>query len=475
MLTPDWELVLGRTTELALRYLDDLPERPVFARAGWDAVHAVLDGPVPDDGTDAERVVTELAAAVDPGLTAMGSGRFFGWVIGGALPAALAADWLTAAWDQNAAMLAPTPSAMVVEDVAARWLRELLALPSHASVGFVTGCQLAHVTCLAAARDRLLAAVGWDVATDGLAGSPPLHVLVSAAAHVTVGRALRLLGIGRSAVHVVPADGQGRLSATDLERALAALPEGPTLVCAQVGNVNTGAIDPLPAVNELLVRRRARVGEDAVWLHIDGAFGLWAAASPSLRPGVAGLDAADSWATDAHKWLNVPYDSGIAICAHPDAHRRAMAAHAEYLPDAVGDGGRDAMDWTPEFSRRARGFAVYAAIRQLGRSGVAELVDRCCANARRFAERLGAVPGVTVLNEVVLNQVLVAFADPSGGDDDAHTRAVLERVLDDGTCVTTGSTWDGRACMRISVSNWSTTEADVDRSVAAILRAHRPD
>jgi glutamate/tyrosine decarboxylase-like PLP-dependent enzyme len=326
----------------------------------------------------------------------------------------------------------------------------------------VTGCQMAHVTALAAARHSVLAGVGWDVNERGLIGAPAVHVLVGAERHATVDRALRLLGIGAACIVPVPADGQGRMVPGALREALEHL-DGPIIVCAQAGNVNTGSCDPLEEIADLAHTAGA-------WLHVDGAFGLWAAASPALRHLVAGADLADSWATDAHKWLNVPYDSGIAFCAHPEAQQAAMSVRAGYLVHADPDGPRDELDWNPEFSRRARGFPVYAAIRSLGRSGVAELVERCCAHARRFGEELQAAASVEVLNDVVLNQVLVRFLDDAG-DHDARTRSVIEAVQNDGTCWLSGTTWHGMGAMRISVSNWATTNDDVERSLEAIFRA----
>jgi glutamate/tyrosine decarboxylase-like PLP-dependent enzyme len=320
---------------------------------------------------------------------------------------------------------------------------------------------MANFTALAVARHSGLGAAGWDVEADGLAGAPPVRVIVGEERHVTIDRALRFLGLGTASLSTVPTDDQGRMRADALGDALARS-SGPTIVCAQAGNVNTGAVDPLRAVCDA-------AHEAGAWVHVDGAFGMWAAASPTLRPLVEGMERADSWATDAHKWLNVPYDSGLVFCAHPAAHRAAMGSQASYLVYSE-DRERDAMDWNPDFSRRARGFAVYAAIRSLGRSGVADLVERCCAHARRFAEALGREPGIEVLNDVVLNQVLVRFLDP-GEDHDARTRAVVKAVQEEGTCWLGGTTWQGKAAMRISVSNWSTTTEDVDRSVAAILRA----
>jgi glutamate/tyrosine decarboxylase-like PLP-dependent enzyme len=449
--------LLRRTAELAADYIESVERRPVHERASVEDLRAALDGELADAPADPEAVVEELARAGDAGAIAMTGGRYFGFVIGGALPAALAADWLTSTWDQNAGLYVGGPAASVAEDVALSWLRELLALPADASGAVVTGCQMAHVTCLAAARNHVLAERGWDVERRGLAGAPAISVVAGSERHVTVDRALRYLGIGTDAVVAVPADAQGRCDVAGVRAALAE-DSGPTIVCAQVGNVNTGAIDPMADIV-------AAAHEADAWVHVDGAFGLWAAASPALRHLVAGAEEADSWATDAHKWLNVPYDSGLAFCAHPTAHRAAMSTQASYLIHAEDGAVRDQMDWTPEFSRRARGFPVYAALRSLGRAGVADLVERCCRHARRFGELLGAEDGVEILNDIVLNQVLVRFA----GDDET-TRDVVRRVQEDGTCWLSGTTWQGRVAMRISVSNWQTTDEDVERSAEAILR-----
>jgi glutamate/tyrosine decarboxylase-like PLP-dependent enzyme len=445
----------------ATQFLRGLAERPVAARAGADELAARLGGPLPDGPSDPAEVVAQLAKLADDGLVASAGPRYFGFVVGGSLPAALAADWLTAAWDQNAGLFVLGPAAATVEDVAAGWLTDLLGLPPTVSTGFVTGGQMATFTGLAAARHHVLAAAGWDVERDGLIGAPPVEVVVGAERHVTIDAALRFLGLGSGRLRVVGADDQGRMDAAALPEALAAC-QGPTIVCAQAGNVNTGAIDPLPAIC-------AAAHQHGGWVHVDGAFGLWAAASPALRHLVAGVEQADSLATDAHKWLNVPYDSGLVFVAHPEAHLAAFSTAAGYLtPGQAGE--RDPDAYTPEFSRRARGFPVWAALRSLGRSGVAAMIERGCGQARRFADALGAADGVEVLNEVVLNQVLVRFPDP-GGDRDGRTREVVRRVQAGGTLWLSGTTWHGMAAMRISVSNWSTTDADVDRSVAAILAA----
>jgi glutamate/tyrosine decarboxylase-like PLP-dependent enzyme len=455
------EQALETAAAHATQFLRGLPERPVAARAGAEELRARLGGPLPEHPADPAEVVAQLAKLADDGLVATAGPRYFGFVVGGSLPAALAADWLAAAWDQNAGLFVLGPAAATIEDVAAGWLTELLGLPATASCGFVTGGLGANFGGLAAARNHVLARAGWDVERDGLLGAPPVEVVVGAERHVTIDVALRYLGLGSGRLRVVPADDQGRMDPAALGEVLAAV-EGPTIVCAQAGNVNTGAFDPLAAI--------CAAGHDhGAWVHVDGAFGLWAGASPALRHLVAGVEQADSWATDAHKWLNVPYDSGLVFVAHPQAHLAAFAKVASYLTPGQG-GERDPDGFVPEGSRRARGFPVWAALRSLGRSGVAELVERCCGHARRFADALAAADGVEVLNEVVLNQVLVRFADP-GGDHDGRTREVIRRVQADGTLWLGGTIWQGMAAMRISVSNWSTTTDDVDRSVAAILAA----
>ncbi len=426
----------------------------------------VLGGPLPEEGEAPARVVEELARRADPGLCATAGPRFFGFVIGGSVPAAVGADWLTSAWDQNAGLFVLSPAAAIAEETVARWLIELFGLPAGTSMGAVTGGQMANTTCLAAARHAVLAHAGWDVEEQGLQGAPRVTVLAGDEAHITVYGALRLLGLGDASVVKVASDGQGRMQPGALRDSLASV-RGPAIVCAQAGNVNTGAFDPL---GEIVAAARSRPG---VWVHVDAAFGLWAAASAKYRHLTAGVEGADSWATDAHKWLNVPYDSGLAFVRNAEAHRAAMARSASYLQKSTVD--RDNYEWTPEFSRRARGFTSYAALRSLGRKGLEAMIDRCCAHARLFAELLSAAPGVHVVNEVVLNQVLVRFEKASASPDegDQWTREVIARVQRDGTLWLSGTVWRDRALMRISVSNWSTTEDDVRRSCAAILAAHQ--
>lgn len=424
-------------------FFTSLDERPVGVPVEPEVLRARLSGELPDVGVDPERVIDELVSAVDPGLVASAGPRYFGFVTGQALPAAGAADMLASVWDQNAFSYVSSPAAAVVEEVAERWVLDVLGLPASASVGFVTGAQMANATCLAAARNTVLERLGWDAARDGLIGAPGLKVYAGAEAHATIFSALRFIGLGAESAQLVDVTPQGALDVETLTL------DGPAIVCAQAGNVNTGAIDDLAAL-------AARCREVGAWLHVDGAFGLWAAASPAYRRLVAGAELADSWATDAHKWLNVPYDSGLAIVADRGAHRRAMGLSAAYLVESE---HRQNYDYTPEASRRARGFAVYAALRSLGRAGLASLVERCCAHATLFASLLRE-GGAEVLNDVVLNQVLIAAAPEA-----------ITRVQTDGTCWLGGTVWRGQSAMRISVSGYGTTEADVRRSAAAILRS----
>ena len=448
--------LLARTAAIAADYLETLDTRPVRPERRYREMLALLDSPLPEHPTDPAVVVEELAAVAEPGIMAIGSGRWFGFVAGGALPASLASDWLVSAWDQNTGLAEPTPSTSALEVVAGRWLLELLGLPAHSSFAFVTGCQMAHVTCLAAARHAVYRRAGWDLPRQGLAGAPPLRVVVGGARHVTIMRALRLLGIGAEQEIVLGADREGRMQTEGLA---AAIDGGvPTIVCAQAGDVNTGAFDDLQAIAD------AVDGSDA-WVHVDGAFGLWAAASPALAHLVEGNARADSWATDGHKWLNVPFDCGIAICAHPADHAAAMEYAAPYLDVSDRLVARDPMGYSPEFSRRARAVPVWAAIRELGREGVTDLVDRCCAHARAIADGVAALPGCEVLNDVVLNQVLFRF------EDDARTQDILAAVQAEGEAWMSPTTRDGRFTIRISVVGWRTTEDDVERTVAAFARA----
>ena len=450
------ESLLDLAHRHAVDYLSTLPDRHVGGRATRQELIDVLGVPLSSDGEAPASVLESLASQAERGTVAIAGPRYFGFVIGGSLPVSLAADWMATAWDQNCGIFVAGPLPSVAEEVAAEWLLDLFGLPKESSVGFVTGCQMANFTCLAAARHEVLQRVGWNVEEAGLIGAPRVNVVVSAETHVTILNALRMLGLGTQSTIAVPTDDQGRMIAGELARVVENL-SGPTIICAQAGNVNTGAFDPLRAIGEIAREREA-------WLHVDGAFGLWAATSADRKHLVDGVELADSWATDFHKWLNVPFDSGLAITRHPAAHRVSMTQKAEYIEHTAG-AERDPFEFTPEFSRRARGIAVYATLRTLGRRGVESMIDRACARARQFAELLSRDPRVKVLNDVVLNQVLVRFAD-----DDAITRDVVTGVQRDGTCWLAGTTWHGLAAMRISISNWATTEEDVEKSAEAILR-----
>jgi glutamate/tyrosine decarboxylase-like PLP-dependent enzyme len=454
------DALLDRAADHARDYLATVGQRHVGPIDGAAEVRAQLGDSWTAAGEDATAVIDALAWAAARGTVASQGPRYFGFVTGGSLPVATAADWLVAAWDQNAAVHALSPLAAALEDITVSWLRDLAGLPPTWSAGFVTGCQMANFTALAAARHAVLAREGWDVESRGLFGAPPIDVVVSEESHYTIFGALRLLGLGADRVRRVPTDGQGRMRADALAARLAET-TGPCVVCAQAGNVNTGAIDPIAEIAAATAARGA-------WLHVDSAFGFWALATPSRAAALRPIGAAQSIATDAHKWLNVPYDSGIVLCADRAAHRRAMTVAASYILEHPTE--RDAREFVPEESRRARIVPVYAALRTLGRDGLADLVDRCCALARRAAERLAAHPAVTILNDVTLNQALVRVS-AAGHDPDVLTRRVMALVQADGTCWAGGTVWHDMAAIRFSVSNWSTTEEDIDRSADAILRA----
>ena len=467
---PDWRPALNAAHQAALNWLESLPTRPVRPEEGTEAMLKTFGAKLGEAGVDSAVVIEELAALAEPGLMAMNSPRFHGWVIGGATPAGVGADWLVAAWDQNNAMIDPTPAMGAIESVTADWVLDLLGLPPAAGVGFVTGGQVANLVCLAAARSGVANAYGWDVDADGLAGGPPITVVVPDTVHHTVSKALRLLGFGHATARRVATDDNARLVPGALRDILSDL-EGPVIVCSQAGEVNTGGVDDFQEIIDILDRARANRPDGGAWLHVDGAIGLWGLASARLRPRFAGIERADSWSTDAHKWLNTPYDCGIAITAHPDAHRRALMLRAEYLP-AGEEETRNPIDWNPEMSRRARATAVYATMRALGRSGIVEIIERTADMALRYADLLRAHDGVEVLNEVELNQVLVRFRDKDG-DATRHTPAVLAAVQESGVAYPTATTWKGEAAIRISVSNWMTHPEDVDATVAALLDAHR--
>lgn len=440
--------LLEDAAQRAISYLETLAERPVAPTAAAVAKLTTLAGPLAEGGSDPQDVIRLLDEIGTPATMAIAGPRFFGFVMGGALPATVAANWLATAWDQNTGLYSPTPTTSQLEQVALDWLLDLCHLPANCGGGFVTGATMANFTALAAARHALLQRAGWNVEAEGLFGAPPITVVVGEEAHPTLFKSLGLLGLGRTRVVKVPVDSQGRMRA-------AALPplSGATLVCVQAGNVNTGAFDPLAEIC-------ARAREAGAWVHVDGAFGLWANTAPTTAPLAEGLAEADSWATDFHKWLNVPYDSGIAIVRDADALRSSMAITADYLPTSE---FRNPSDFTPELSRRARGVEVWAALRSLGRAGVSELIERNCRQARRFAAGL-AEAGFPILNEVVLNQVLVAFGDA------ATTNRVIAELQADGTCWCGGTIWQGQTAMRISVCSWATTDADVELSLAAMIR-----
>lgn len=444
----DRPALLRDACERALAYLTSVAERPVAPSEAAVAGLDVFDFALPEAGLSAPDVLRRLDTAGSPATVASNGPRYFGFVTGGVLPVAQAAAWLGAAWDQNAALAVMSPTAERLSAVAMRWITELLGLPPETAGGFVTGATMANATCLAAARDAVLSRSGWDAAGQGLAGAPPVTVVVGAEVHAAIRKALGLVGLGRDRLTILPADGQGRINPSNLPELRA-----PAVVCLQAGNVNTGGSDPFPPLIDW-----AR--EQGAWIHVDGAFGLWAAAAPAVAGQVAGVGAADSWAADCHKWLNTSYDCGVALVRDRNALRAAMEASASYLPGA----DFEAMALTPMSSQRARGVEVWAALAMLGRAGVADLVDRSCKLARRFAGGLRSA-GFVVLNDVVLNQVLVSF----GAAD--TTDAVIAAVQADGTCWCGPTTWHGIRAMRISVSGWSTTEADVDRSIAAVRRA----
>ncbi len=442
----------------AVRYLDGLADRPVGATVDAAELRRRLGGALPENGTDAVEVIDRLVRDVEGGLLGSTGGRFFGWVIGGVLPAALAADWLTSAWDQNAASAGAAPAEAVVEEICGAWLLELLGLPRSASFAFVTGTQMAHTTALAAARHRLLRVRGIDVESEGMAGAPPLRLLMSENRHESIERAVRLLGLGTNAVEILPCDDKGGMRLDALAAALPASAGRPTIVCLQAGDLNTGAFDAFAPACSLAHAAGA-------WVHVDGAFGLWAATSERHCRYLDGVAHADSWATDGHKWLNLPFDNAFVFVADPDAHQAVFSQVTSYARPV--QGVRDQKDWNPEWSRRGRGFAVYAAIRELGRAGIGEMVARCCDLATQLVAGLATMPNVEVLARPTINQGLVRFLD-EGGDHDGRTDQVIAAIQASGEAWFGGTTWRGKRAMRISVCNWRTTSDDVLRTLAAM-------
>ncbi|HZI60155.1 MAG TPA: aminotransferase class V-fold PLP-dependent enzyme [Pyrinomonadaceae bacterium] len=450
----------------AISHLENLDQTSVAATADADALRARVARPLPMEGLPADEVVQELVRNVDGGLIGSAGGRFFGWVIGGVLPAALAADWLTSAWQQNGALYATSPASAIVEETVGEWLKDIFGLPRHASFALLTGCQMAHLTCLAAARHSLLAKRDWDVEARGLSGAPPIRLLTSNAHHASFERAVRLLGLGHANVVGLPVDHQGKLAPRALAEELAKTPDAPAIVLLQAGDINLGAYDDYESLVPI-------AKEYGAWVHVDGAIGLWVTASERRQHLAKGLDLCDSWATDGHKWLNVPFDCGFAFITDPEAHRASMSVRASYLTHA--STARDQMDWNPEWSRRSRSFAVYAALRQLGRQGVEQLVDRCCDHAHAIVMGIGGLAGAEVLWEPTINQGLLRFPNPRPDatevDHDRHTDAVIAAILNTGEAFFGGTTWRGRRAMRVSVCNWQTSEADVERVIAAVKQA----
>ncbi|HSE24136.1 MAG TPA: aminotransferase class V-fold PLP-dependent enzyme [Pyrinomonadaceae bacterium] len=462
-LDPNFRKALDIAFEQAITYLESLDQAPVAATADVHQLRAQLTKQLTDEGIDPQLAVAELAHDVNGGLLGSAGGRFFGWVIGGVLPAALAADWLTSAWQQNAALYACSPAAAVVEEIAGEWLKEILGLPASASFAIVTGCQMAHVTCLAAARHSVLDRKGWDVERQGLFKAPVIRILTSTERHGSFERAVRLIGLGSGQIKLLPADPEGRLIPEALQHELVADPDSPTIVLLQAGDINIGAYDNFEQIIPIARKHGA-------WVHVDGAFGLWAGANKKTRHLVKSIDGADSWATDGHKWLNVPFDCGFAFVKDTEAHRASMASRASYITHV--NNARDQMDWNPEWSRRSRAFSVYAALRQLGRNGVANLVDRCCQHARSIVVGIGKLPGAEMLWEPEINQGLVRFIDPRSGatddDHDRYTEEVIAKILLTGEAFFGATTWRGRRAMRVSVCNWQTSEADVERVIRAV-------
>ncbi len=465
---PDFDAVLDTATAAARSYLASLSQRAVYRPADPEEVRGVVARELTEAGVPAEQVVAELALDVEPYVAAHASGRYFGFVIGGLHPAAYGAELLVSTWDQNAALFGPMAGVSSVEEVAASWIVELLGLPEGSSLGFVTGGQMANFTCLAAARDHVLREAGWDVEADGLPGAPRINIVLKTGKHTTVTRALRYLGLGERTAVEVASDDEDRFVLDELRTTLEGL-EGPTIVCAEAGNVNTGAFDRFTAIADMADEHRAR--GNPTWVHVDGAVGLLAAASVTRSHLTEGIERLDSWSTDGHKLLNVAYDCGIAICRHPAAHHAATSVRASYL--IQGDGEvRDPFEWTPDFSRRARGLGVYATLRSLGRSGVADLVDRTARMAQLFAAQLEGSGHAEVVNDLAFNQVLVHWHAPEGRIRDEVNDAVVLAIQADGTAYASPTTWRGERLMRISVSDWATDESDVHRAVTAMLRCH---
>jgi glutamate/tyrosine decarboxylase-like PLP-dependent enzyme len=460
-MTTDRSNVLDIAAAHATRYLEAVQTRPIATTATVDELRARLAKPLPEAGMAAGQVIDELVRDAEGGILGSANGRFFGWVIGGTLPVAIAADWLTSTWDQNAASNLTAPAEAVVEEVCGEWAKELLGLPRSTSFAFVTGCQMAHTTALAAARNKLLRDRGWDVEKLGLAGAPPLRILTTESRHESIMRSARLLGMGTDAIEYVPSDNRGLMQVGKLEEALRRPDGNPVIVWLQAGDLNTGVFDPFELACPIAHETKA-------WVHVDGAFGLWAATSERYRHLLNGVEQADSWATDGHKWLNLPFESGLVFVAHPDAHRAAFAQDTSY--SVPREELRNQKDWNPEWSRRGRGFPAYAAIRALGRSGIGAIVDRCCAHADRLVTGIGNLPGAEIVAAPVINQGLVRFL-AEDGDHDRATDETIRRIQARGVAWFGGATWRGMRVMRVSVCNWLTSDRDIDLTLASVRDA----
>lgn len=454
---------LHSVAEQAANYLESLSTRHISSTSLPEELVRCLDRPLPEDGIPAESVIRDLIHDVDRGLVASAGGRYFGFVVGGATRASLMADWLTSAWDQNAQVYATSPAAAIAEVVVARWIVELLGLPQQSSVGFVTGCQMANFTALAVARNAIVERAGWDLTHQGLFGAPPIAVFMSDCGHATVRSALSMAGIGSAQVREIPSDSEGRMVLTALESEIRRAAGQPMIISVQAGNVNSGAFEPIEPIANLVRAENA-------WIHVDGAFGLWAAVSPESQVHLKRLELADSWATDAHKWLNVPYDSGIIVVKDRSIHRSLKTGRCAYA-GAESEDRHDGSTWVPENSRRARGFVLYAVLRELGRSGIRGIVERCCRLAQQFARGVSEIPGALVLNEVVLNQVLVRFAAGPHHDSGAFHHAIAARLQADGKCWLGTTHWKGQPALRVSICNWQTTAEEIELALDCLTRA----
>lgn len=454
-----YQATLKDVLERALSYFDTLDDQPVGVNFSPAALKSQWSDKLPDEGIPVDQIIKELDQASRDGLMSVQSGRFFSWVIGGSHPSALAADWLTSVWDQNAGLYSVAPSASIAEEIAGEWLKQIFHLPAQASFAFVTGCQMAHFTCLNAARNHVYGQVGWDVEKKGLSGAPPIQIISSDQAHISIHRAVRMLGFGTDAIMPMATDAMGKIIVSEFEKAMHGFSGGPAILVLQAGDVNTGVYDDFEKIIPVAHRHN-------IWVHIDGAFGLWATACKDKAYLTKGIELADSWATDGHKWLNVPYDCGYAFTAHPEAHYRSLTHHASYVTQ--GGEVRDPMNWTPEFSRRARGFATYAVLRELGTKGIDDLISRTCRFAHEIVTGIGSMDHAEIIALPVINQGLLRFKDPVNGNDDEFTEKVIHEINLTGEAFFQPTTYKGKRCMRVSVSGWRTTEEDVQRTIQTV-------